>query len=98
MSDPLRRPTRAGVDYLLAPIPHVGAFHPKIVALLSEKQPLLAIGSHNSTDAGYSHNEELTAFWGLGRKPPNRVLRAAVEYALHWLHVSKAAPSTVLKD
>src|SRR5207248_5285613 len=40
MSDPLRRPTRAGTDYLLAPIPHVGAFHPKIVALLSEKQPL----------------------------------------------------------
>jgi hypothetical protein len=98
MSDPLRRPTRAGADYLLAPIPHVGAFHPKIVALLSEKQPLLAVGSHNATDAGYSHNEELTAFWGLGRTPPIRVLHSAVEYALGWLHVSGAAPSTVLKE
>ena len=35
--DPLRRPSRAGVDYLLAPIPHLGAFHPKIAALLSER-------------------------------------------------------------
>src|SRR6201995_2194269 len=30
LSDPLRRPSRAGIDYLLVPVPHVGAFHPKI--------------------------------------------------------------------
>lgn len=98
MGDPLRRPARAGVDYLLAPISHDGAFHPKIVALLSEKKPHLAIGSHNATDAGYSHNEELTAFWGIARTPPVDVLRAAVEYALHWLQDSGATNSTVLTE
>lgn len=98
MEDPLRRPTRSGTDYLLAPVSHVGAFHPKIVALLSEQHPLLAIGSHNTTDAGYSHNEELTAFWGARRKPPNQVLRAAVEYALSWLQGSGAVPSTMFKE
>jgi hypothetical protein len=97
MSDPLRRPTRAGVDYLLAPVMHQGAFHPKIVALLSEKQPLLALGSHNATDAGFSHNEELTGFWGPGQVPPG-VLRGAVEYALHWLQTAKAVPAAVLND
>jgi len=70
LADPLRRPVRAGADYLLAPVPHVGAFHPKIIALLSEKQPVLALGSHNATDAGFTHNEELTAFWGAGHVPP----------------------------
>jgi hypothetical protein len=45
----------------LAPIPHIGAFHLKLMALLSERQPILALGSHNVTDAGFSHNEELTS-------------------------------------
>lgn len=98
MGDPLRRPTRAGGDYLLVPIRHVGAFHPKIVALLSEKQSILALGSHNATDAGFSHNEELTAFWGAGRTPPPAVLRDAVEYALHWLQMAEAVPISVLDD
>jgi len=98
MNDPLRRPSRAGVDYLLAPITHRGAFHPKIVALLSEKQPLLALGSHNVTDAGYSHNEELTSFWGLEHLPPLGVLRDAVDYAVGWLRVAEAVPGPVLDD
>lgn len=98
MSDPLRRPTRAGVDYLLAPIAHRGAFHPKIVALLSEKQPFLALGSHNATDAGYTHNEELTAFWGSGRLPPASVLREAVGYAVDWLRHAAAVPEPVLNE
>ncbi|WP_157019989.1 phospholipase D-like domain-containing protein [Mesorhizobium xinjiangense] len=98
MADPLRRPARAGVDYLLAPISHVGAFHPKIIALLSEKQPLLAIGSHNATDAGYSHNEELTAYWGIGRIPPSDVLRDAVDYAASWLQASEAINPKLLSE
>ncbi|MFY7718480.1 MAG: hypothetical protein ACOVQF_01765 [Brevundimonas sp.] len=89
LSDPLRRPSRAGLDYLLAPISHVGAFHPKLVALLSERQPILALGSHNVTDAGFSHNEEVTAFWGAANPAPPGVLRAAVDYALQWLPVSR---------
>lgn len=98
MGDPLRRPSRAGVDYLLVPVPHSGAFHPKIVALLSERQPILALGSHNVTDAGYSHNEELTAFWGANATPPPGILRSAVEYALHWLQVAGGAPDGLLTE
>lgn len=93
--DPLRRPARAGVDYLLAPVPHVGAFHPKLVALLSERQPIFALGSHNATDAGFSHNEEVTAFWGAGNPVSPEVLRTALEYALEWLEVAGAAPTRV---
>jgi len=95
ISDPLRRPTRAGRDYVLAPISHTGAFHPKIIALLSEKHPVFAIGSHNATDAGFSHNEEVTAFWGTGGSPPTGVLRSAVEYALSWLSSADAVPSAL---
>lgn len=97
-ADPLRRPVRAGADYLLAPVPHVGAFHPKIVALLSEKQPILALGSHNATDAGFTHNEELTAFWGAGDVPPPQVLRGAVEYAMHWLESHEGVRTPVLPE
>jgi hypothetical protein len=41
VDDPLRQPTRAGRDYLLAPVSHAAAFHPKILALLSDKSSSL---------------------------------------------------------
>ena len=96
--DPLRRPSRAGIDYLLAPIPHIGAFHPKFVALLSERRPLLAIGSHNVTDAGFSHNEEVTAFWGVENPTPPGVLRAAIDYVLQWLEAVGTISASVLAE
>lgn len=96
--DPLRRPNRAGLDYLLAPVPHIGAFHPKLVALLSEGQPLMALGSHNVTDAGFSHNEEVTAYWGGGNPAPSAVLRTAVDYALHWLESTGSIPTGLLAE
>ncbi len=96
LADPLRRPVRAGADYLLAPVPHVGAFHPKIIALLSEKQPVLALGSHNATDAGFTHNEELTAFWGAGHVPRRRSFEGG-RNALHWLESQQAAPLSVCR-
>jgi hypothetical protein len=98
LSDPLRRPSRAGLDYLLAPIPHIGAFHPKLVALLSEGQPILALGSHNVTDAGFSHNEEVTAYWGAANPAPPGVLRAAVDYALQWLEAAGSIPAGLLAE
>jgi len=98
LGDPLRRPGRAGRDYLLAPIPHIGAFHPKLVALLSEGQPILALGSHNVTDAGFSHNEEVTAYWGAANPAPPRVLRAAVDYALQWLEATGSIPAGLLVE
>jgi hypothetical protein len=66
LDDPLRQPTRAGKDYLLAPVTHPAAFHPKILALLSEKTSILSIGSHNATDPGFSHNEEGNDLLGAG--------------------------------
>ncbi len=98
LRDPLRRPCRAGRDYLLVPIPHIGAFHPKLLALLSERQSLFAVGSHNVTDAGFSHNEEVTAFWGAANPVPPRVLTAAVDYALQWLEANASLPAGVLAE
>jgi hypothetical protein len=95
LADPLRRPHRAGIDYLLAPIAHIGAFHPKLVVLLSEHQPVLALGSHNVTDAGFSHNEEVTAFWGREHPAPPGVLGAALAYALQWLEAAGSVPAQI---
>ena len=98
MGDALRRPSRAGLAYLLAPVPHVGAFHPKIVALLSEGRPILAIGSHNATDAGFSHNEEVAAFWHGSNPVQPGLLGGAVHYALKWLEHSGSVPANLLAD
>jgi hypothetical protein len=99
LDDPLRQPTRAGKDYLLAPIAHASAFHPKIFALLSEKSSVLSIGSHNVTDAGFSHNEEVTTFWGRACKGPLRgLLLDALDYCLFWLRASGAAEGPLLAE
>lgn len=99
LDDPLRQPARAGKDYLLAPVTHPAAFHPKILALLSEKTSVLSIGSHNATDPGFSHNEEVTTFWGPACKGPSRnVLLDALEYCLFWLRASGAAQGRLLDE
>jgi hypothetical protein len=97
--DPLRQPTRAGKDYLLAPVAHAAAFHPKVLALLSEKTSVLSIGSHNATDPGFSHNEEVTTFWGPPCKgPPRGLLLDVLEYCLFWLRSSGAARGRLLDE
>ena len=99
VDDPLRQPTRAGRDYLLAPVAHAAAFHPKILTLLSEKTSVLSIGSHNATNPGFCHNEEVTTFWGAARKGPSRgFLLDALEYCLFWLASSGAAQGRLLDE
>ena len=99
VDDPLRQPTRAGKDYLLAPVVHGAAFHPKVLALLSEKTSVLSIGSHNATDPGFSHNEEVTTFWGPACKgPPRGLLLDVLEYCLFWLRSSGAAQGRLLDE
>ena len=99
VDDPLRQPTRAGRDYLLAPVAHKAAFHPKILALLSEKTSVLSIGSHNATNPGFSHNEEVTTFWGPACKGPSRsLLLDALDYCLFWLRSSGAAQEQSLDE
>ena len=99
VDDPLLQPTRAGRDYLLAPVAHAAAFHPKILALLSEKTSVLSIGSHNATDPGFSHNEEVTTFWGPACKGPSRgILLDALEYCLFWLRSSGAAQGRLFDE
>ncbi len=99
VDDPLRQPKRAGRDYLLAPVAHSAAFHPKILTLLSEKVSILSIGSHNATDPGFCHNEEVTTFWGPACKGPTRTfLLDALEYCLFWLRSSNAAQGELLSE
>ena len=95
VNDPMRQPTRAGKDYLLAPVSLVGAFHPKIVAALSEKSSVLGVGSHNATTPGFGHNEEITTFW---KGPPQAVLLDAIRYCLFWLGRSGAAQGSLFTD
>ena len=99
VDDPLRRPKRAGRDYLLAPVGHAAAFHSKILTLLSEKTSVLSIGSHNATNPGFCHNEEVTAFWGTACKgPPRGLLLDVLAYCLYWLRSSGAAPGPLLDE
>ena len=86
LADPLRRPRRAGKDYILAPISAPGAFHPKILALLSDKRPMLAVGSHNATEAGFARNLEATVCWGHdGAGVPPEAMSGAIEFLIGWL-------------
>jgi hypothetical protein len=89
MADPLRRPRRAGLDYILAPINATGAFHPKILAMLADKKPMLAVGSHNSTEAGFARNLEATVCWGHdGAGVPAEIMADAMTFVTHWLESS----------
>lgn len=56
------RPRLAGKSYSLFPIKAGGAFHPKLILLVSKKKGLLFVGSHNLTLSGLSINQELTNF------------------------------------
>lgn len=99
VADPLRRPQRAGRDYLLVPMTASGAYHPKVLALLGSKASVLAIGSHNATDPGFSRNEEVTGFWGPQSKgAPEAVLIAAVSYCLERLSTSQALQEPLLSE
>jgi hypothetical protein len=99
VDDPLRQPTRAGKDYLLAPVSLATAFHPKILALLSEKSSVLGVGSHNATDPGFTHNEEVMTFWGPAcTGPPRGLLLDTLEYCLFWLRASGAAQRSLLGE
>lgn len=89
LDDPLRRPRRAGRDYLLVPVDAGGAFHPKFVVLLSSKKPLIAVGSHNVTDCGYARNDEVTVCWGHGsRGVPTALLSSCLDFTIDWLRRS----------
>jgi hypothetical protein len=98
IEDPLRRPRTAGSAYVLAPVAMSGAFHPKVLALLSEKTPYLAVGSHNATDAGFGHNEEMTNFWGRQGAPSARVMVQVLDYLLFWLKQSRALAEPIFRE
>jgi hypothetical protein len=99
IADPIRRPQRAGHDYILLPVPMSGAFHPKIVALLSAKRPLLAIGSHNATDCGFARNEELTGIWGHDvNGVPRDILTRAISQTLKWVGRGSEPAKGLIED
>lgn len=86
MADPLQRPRRAGRDYVLAPIAPSGLSHSKLLALFADKRSMLAVGSHNSTEAGFARNREATVCWGYdGTGVPSAVMADAADHVSHWL-------------
>jgi hypothetical protein len=77
------RPRRAGRDYLVLPVRAGGAFHPKIIALYSDQGTVIAIGSHNVTEAGLGRNGEISATFGFdGPLPPLNVSQSVTEYLI----------------
>jgi len=77
------RPHGAGTDYLLLPVSTFGAFHPKILSLLSDKGMAIAIGSHNLTEAGFGRNVELCATIGFGEDAaPLNLAQPVIDYLL----------------
>jgi hypothetical protein len=99
LADPIHRPMRAGSDYILVPIQSPGAFHPKVMALLGEQRSLLAIGSHNITEAGFGRNGEATVCWGHdGNNVPFDVMTDAFEFLKHWMHKARGFNPDVLED
>ncbi len=59
----LSRPSAVGTDYVCAAIRTASTFHPKVTFLCSEKGAALFVGSGNTTQAGFSQNQE--TFWEL---------------------------------
>ena len=53
-------PSLAGRRYSLIPIDVPGTFHPKLIMLFGKRKGLVAVGSHNTTLAGFGFNRELT--------------------------------------
>lgn len=99
LKDPILQPRRAGKDYLLIPVQHESAFHPKLLVLLSEKRSVLSLGSHNATDAGFTHNEEMTVHWGQGgANAPAAILQPCVEYAIRWMERSNAIGGSLMQE
>ncbi|MFI5591169.1 hypothetical protein ACIA5G_39385 [Amycolatopsis sp. NPDC051758] len=72
---------QAGRSYLAGLAVMPGAFHPKIVILTGQRRCLVAIGSGNTTLAGWQNNKELwTVFRGTADEAP-----AAVHTMAAWL-------------
>jgi hypothetical protein len=76
-------PRRAGVDYVLIPVCAGGAFHPKIVALFSDQGMIVALGSHNLTEAGFGRNSEISITFGFDKQvAPISISRPIADYVL----------------
>lgn len=77
------RPRCAGTDYVLLPVSAMGAFHPKVLSLFSDKGMAIAIGSHNLTEAGFGGNAELSATLGFGdASAPMNIAQSVTDYLL----------------
>jgi hypothetical protein len=82
------RPTSAGYDYTIAPIPSNAAFHPKLLLLVGPKRAVTCVGSHNLTLSGFGLNREATckvAWNGTADGRGAQVARAAWRAAQSWL-------------
>lgn len=99
MVDPYTRPRRAGHDYILAPITTSGAFHPKVLALLADKRPLLAVGSNNTTDSGFAKNLEVITCWGHdGAGVPRDAMLDAIDFVMAWLDTCSGLDQTAADE
>jgi hypothetical protein len=77
------RPRCAGTDYVLLPISTIGAFHPKVLSLFSDKGMAIAVGSHNLTEAGFGGNAELSVILGFDdSSAPINVAQPVTDYIL----------------
>lgn len=88
LKNPSLSPKQAGFQYSLVPIRATGAFHPKIILLLSDKKVRLFVGSHNVTLSGFGNNRELTTKIDTSndQDPAGKaVVSTAWNFAQNWL-------------
>jgi hypothetical protein len=83
---PDQRPGLAGTHYSLVPVAAPGAFHPKLVLRLGERNGRMWLGSHNLTHAGLNHNREVTTAADLrGDEAARRLVRQGWRAVRSWL-------------
>lgn len=89
LQTPSLRPYSAGYNYTLIPMSFTGAFHPKLILLVSRKKGLLFVGSHNMTLSGLGLNKELTTRIDIsdgGQKQGIRIAQSAWTSIEKWMN------------
>lgn len=61
-----------GKRYLLAGAKHTGAFHPKVILRLGQKDGVIMVGSGNVTSSGWGGNQEVATEWKMGPDQPDK--------------------------
>ena len=89
-----------GKRYVVSPVFISGAFHPKVVLLLGDKQARLIVASSNLTESGYEKNNEIyNVLDYTNEKPQNQdLIVRAMDFFLNLRERSANLDKRILED